>query len=113
MLLNKFEQICKDYGLYVEINPVCKNVKGEYTYARAFYKNELVALYDNRYNRRIYCYTQPSTICYATEAMLIDNGESTEVYSASELEENIVKAVCNLKKLFIKIKKFEIEKEFE
>lgn len=107
MLLNRFEQICKDYGLYVEINPVCKNVKGEYTYARAFYK------YDNRYNRLIYCYTQPSTICYATEAMLIDNGEGTEVYSTTELEENIVKAVCNLKKLFIKIKKFEIEKEFK
>ena len=45
--------------------------------------------------------------------MLIDNGESTEVYSTSELEDNIVKAVCNLKKLFIKIKKFEIEKEFK
>ena len=113
MTLDRFEQICKDYGLYVEINPVCKNVKGEYTYARAFYKNELVALYDNRYNRRIYCYTQPSTICYATEAMLIDNGESTEVYSDSELEENIVQAVCNLKKLLIKIKKYEIEREFK
>lgn len=113
MTLDRFEQICKDYGLYVEINPVCKNVKGEYTYARAFYKNELVALYDNRYNRRIYCYTQPSTFCYSDESMLIDNGESTEVYSDLELEENIVQTVCNLKKLFIKIKKYEIEREFK
>ena len=110
--MDRFEQICKDYGLDVEINPVCKNIKGEYTYARAFYKNELVALYDNRYNRRIYCYTQPSTICYATEAMLIDNGEGAEVYSTTELEKNIVQTIYELKKLFIKIKKFEIEKEF-
>lgn len=105
MTLNDFKQVCEDNGLDVE--------ELSHNFVRAFYKNELVALYDNRYNRRIYCYTQPSTICYATEAMLIDNGECTEVYSASELEENIVKAVCNLKKLFIKIKKFEIEKEFE
>ena len=112
MTLNDFKQVCENYGLNVIINQHCKD-KGEYLFARAFYKNELVALYDNRYNRRIYCYTQPSTICYATEAMLIDNGESTELYSDSELEENIVKAVCNLKKLFIKIKKYEIEREFE
>ena len=45
--------------------------------------------------------------------MMIDNGESTEVYSTSELEENIVQTVGKLKKIFIKIKKFEIEKEFE
>lgn len=114
MTLNRFKQICEDYGLDVEINPVCKNVKGEYTYAWAFYKNGLVALYDNRYNnRRIYCYTQPSTICcYATKTMLIDNGEGTEVYSTAKLEKNIVQTIYELKKLFIKIKKFEIENEF-
>jgi hypothetical protein len=44
--------------------------------------------------------------------MMIDNGECTEVYSTSELEENIVKAVCSLKKLLIRIKKCEIENEF-
>ena len=102
MTLNDFKQVCEDNGLRViEVN---------LDYIRAFYKDEIVTIY---YNRRIYCYTQPSTICYATEAMLIDNGESTELYSDSELEENIVKAVCNLKKLFIKIKKYEIEREFK
>lgn len=110
MTLNDFKQVCEDNGLYVEINPVCKNVKGEYTYARAFYKNELVALYDKR---RVYCYNRTYTFRYTHKTMMIDNGECTEVYSTSELEDNIVKAVCNLKKLFIKIKKFEIEKEFE
>ena len=109
MTLNKFEQVCEDYGLYVEINPVCKNVKGEYTYARAFYKNDVVAVYDKK---RIYCYNRPITFRYAA-GMMIDNGESTEVYSTSELEENIVKTIEKLKKIFIKIKKFEIEKEFE
>lgn len=109
MTLNRFEQICKDYGLDVIVNPNCKNEKGEYTYARAFYKNEVVAVYDRR---RMYCYNRPITFHYAA-GMMIDNGESTEVYSTSELEENIVKTIGRLKKIFIKIKKFEIEKEFE
>jgi hypothetical protein len=45
--------------------------------------------------------------------MMIENGESTEVYSTSELEENIVQTIGRLKIIFIRIKKFEIEKEFE
>lgn len=109
MTLNEFKQVCEDNGLSVIINQHCKD-KGKYTYARAFYKNEVVAVYDKR---RIYCYNRPITFHYSNKTMMIDNGDGTEVYSASELEENIVKAVCNLKKLFIKIKKFEIEKEFE
>lgn len=40
--------------------------------------------------------------------MMIDNCESTEVYSISELEENIVKTIERLKIIFIRIKKFEI-----
>lgn len=109
MTLDIFEQVCKDYGLDVIVNPTCKNEKGEYTYARAFYKNEVVAVYDRR---RMYCYNHPIAFRYAA-GMMIDNGESTEVYSTSELEENIVKTIGKLKKIFIKIKKFEIEKEFE
>ena len=34
-------------------------------------------------------------------------------FHTSELEENIVKTIGKLKKLFIKIKKCEIEREFE
>lgn len=110
MTLDRFKQVCEDYGLYVIVNPNCKNEKGEYTYARAFFKNELVAVYDRR---RLYCYNRPITFRYANRTMLIGNGESTEVYSTSELEENIVQTIGKLKKIFIKIKKFEIEKEFE
>lgn len=102
MTLNRFEQICKDYGLRViEVN---------LDYIRAFYKDEIVTIY---YKRRIYCYSHPSTVCYDSKTMLIDNGESTEVYSTTELENNIVQTIENLKKIFIKIKKFEIDKEFE
>lgn len=101
MTLDRFEQICEDYGLRV-IEVSRDNI-------RAFYKNEIVTVY---YKRQIYCYTHPSTICYATKTMIIDNGEGTEIYSTSELEENIVQTIEKLKKLFIKIKKFEIEKEF-
>ena len=36
MTLNDFKQVCEDNGLYVEINPVCKNVKGEYTLCPCF-----------------------------------------------------------------------------
>ena len=65
------------------------------------------------YNRgQIYCYIHQIAY-YANRTMMIDNGESTDVHSASELEDNIIKAVCNLKKLFIKIKKNEIENDFE
>jgi len=109
MTLDRFKQVCEDYGLEVIVNPTCKNINGEYTYARAFYKNDVVAVYDKR---RIYCYNRPIIFRYAA-GMMIDNGESTEVYSTSELEENIVKTIEKLKKIFIKIKKFEIEKEFE
>lgn len=110
MTLDRFKQVCEDYGLDVIVNPNCKNEKGEYTYARAFFKNEVVAVYDRI---RMYCYKHPITFRYANRTMLIDNGESTEVYSTSELEENIVQTIGKLKKIFIKIKKFEIEKEFE
>ena len=110
MTLNRFEQICKDHGLDVDINQHCKNEKGEYYYARAFFKTELVALYDRK---RIYCYPHPILFRYSTKAMIIGNGESTEIYSTYELEENIVQTIGKLKKLMIKIKKFEIEKEFE
>lgn len=109
MTFNRFEQICKDHGLNVIVNPACKNEKGEYTYARAFYKNEIVALYNKR---RMYCYNEPVAFRYAA-GMMIDNGECTEVYSTSELEENIVQTVGILKKLLIKIKKCEIEKDFK
>lgn len=109
MTFVRFEQVCKEYGLNVIFNPTCKNEKGEYTYARALYKNEVVAVYDRR---RMYCYNRPIAFRYAA-GMMIDNGESTEVYSTSELEENIVQTIGKLKKIFIKIKKFEIEKEFE
>ena len=102
MTLDRFKQICEDYGLEVEeVRPI---------YVRAFFKNELVSLYNRG---QIYCYIHPIAFNYANKTMLIDNGEGTEVYSTSELEENIVQAVCNLKKLFIKIKKNEIEREFE
>ena len=110
MTLNRFEQICKDNGLEVIINPNCKNEKGEYYYARAFFKSEIVAVFDRK---RMYCYKRPIVFRYSNKAMLIDNGECTEVYSTYELEENIVQTIGKLKKLFIKIKKFEIEKEFE
>lgn len=101
MTLNDFKQVCEDNGLDVE--------ELSHNFVRAFFKNELVSLYNRG---QIYCYIHQIAY-YANITMMIDNGESTEVYSTTELEENIVKAVCNLKKLFIKIKKFEIEKEFE
>ena len=93
MTLDRFKQVCEDNGLSVIINQHCKD-KGKYTYARAFYKNEVVAVYDKR---RIYCYVHPIAFCYTNKTMMIDNGDGTEVYSASELEENIVQAVCKLK----------------
>lgn len=110
MTLNRFEQICKDYGLDVIINQCCKNENGEYLFARAFFKNEIVAFYDKR---KIFCHKNPTLFRYLAKHMIIDKGEYTEVYSTSELEENIVQTIGKLKKLLIKIKKFEIEKEFE
>ena len=102
MTLNDFKQVCENYGLDVEeLSP---------NMVRAFFKNELVSLYNRG---QIYCYVHPIAFCYTTKTMLIDNGESTEIYSTTELKDNIVKAVCNLKKLFIKIKKYEIEREFK
>ena len=109
MTFNRFKQVCEDNGLNVIVNPTCKNEKGEYTYARAFFKTEVVAVYDRK---RMYCYNRPHTFRY-NKTMMIENGESTEVYSTSELEENIVQTIGRLKIIFIRIKKFEIEKEFE
>lgn len=40
MTLDRFKQVCEDHGLNVIDNPDCN-----YTYARAFYKNEVVAVY--------------------------------------------------------------------
>lgn len=107
MTLNRFKQVCEDNGLTVIVNPTFKK---ESTYARAFYKNEVVAVYDSG---RMYCYNRPHTFRYNNKTMMIDNGESTNVYSTSELEENIVQTIGRLKIIFIRIKKFEIEKEFE
>lgn len=106
MTFNRFKQVCEDHGLNVIANTTCK---GEYTYARVFFKNELVAVYDRR---RMYCYNHPITFLCANKTMMIDNGESTEVYSISELEENIVQTIGKLKKIFIRIKKNEIENDF-
>lgn len=110
MTLNRFKQVCEDYGLDVEINQHTKNESGEYIYARAFFKNELVVVFNQR---KILCYNHPTLFRYASNNMLIDNGEGMEIYSTSELEENIVQTIGKLKKLFIKIKKCEIEREFE
>lgn len=44
--------------------------------------------------------------------MKINKGKAIEIYSTTELEENIVKTIGKLKKLLIKIKKNEIEREF-
>lgn len=104
MILNRFEQICKDYGLRVN--------NEDPNYARAYFNNELVALcYKDK--GHIFCYNRPFAFLCATKTMMIDNGECTEVYSYTELEENIVQTIKKLKKLFIKIKKNEIENDFE
>ena len=104
MTLNRFEQICKDYGLRV--------INDYPYYASAYFNNELVALcYKDK--GQIFCYNRPFAFSCANKTMMIDNGECTEVHSYTELEENIVKTIGELKKLLIKIKKFEIDKEFE
>lgn len=110
MTLDKFKQVCEDYGLDVEINPHCKNESGEYIYARAFFKHELVAVFNKR---QIFCYNRPTIYRYLPNHMIIATGDSQEMYSTYELEENIVQTIGKLKKLFIKIKKCEIEREFE
>lgn len=110
MTLDSFKQVCENYGLVVVINKHCIDETGEYIFARAFYKNEIVAVFNQR---QIMCYNHPTLFRYASDKMLIDNGECTEMYSTSELEENIVQTIGKLKKLFIKIKKYEIEREFE
>lgn len=107
MTFVRFKQVCEDYGLDVIVNPNCKNEKGEYTYARAFFKNEVVAVYDRR---RMYCYKHPITFRYANRTMLIDNGESTEVYSTTELEENIVQTIGKLKRFLLKLKSLKLRK---
>lgn len=104
MTFNRFKQICEDHGLNVIVLPTSNN-----TYARAFFNTDVVAVYDKK---RMYCYNSPIAFRYAA-GMLIDTGECTEVYSTTELEENIVQTIGILKKLFIEIKKYEIEKDFK
>lgn len=110
MTLNRFKQVCENYGLNVEINIHCKDENGEYIFARAFFKKEDVAFYDRR---KVFCFKRPTIYRYMPKNMIIDKGKATEIYSTSELEENIVKTIGKLKKLFIKIKKCEIENDFE
>jgi hypothetical protein len=45
--------------------------------------------------------------------LIIDKGKATEINTTSELEENIVKTIGELKKLLIIIKKCEIENDFQ
>ena len=110
MTLNRFEQICKDNGRYVEINQYCKDENDEYIFARAFFKHENVAFYDKR---KIFCFKHPTIYRYLPKNMIIDKGKATEINTTSELEENIVQTIGSLKKLLIKIKKCEIENVFE
>ena len=110
MTLNRFKQVCENYGLEVEINQHCKDENGEYIFARAFFKKEDVAFYDKR---KIFCFKHPTIYRYLPQKMIIDKGKATEIYLTSELEENIVQIVGRLKKLLIKIKMNEIEKDFE
>ena len=104
MTFNRFEQICKDYGLTVVINPYCKDV-----FARAFFKHEDVAFYDKR---KIFCFKHPTIYSYLPKKLIINKGKATEINTSSELEENIVQTIGKLKKLLIRIKKCEIEKDF-
>ena len=104
MTFNEFEHICKNHGLDVIVNPTSK-----YNYARAFFNNEIVAVYNKN---QMYCYNSPIAFRYVA-GMMIDNGESIEIYSSSELEENISQTIGKLKKIFIRIKKCEIEKDFK
>jgi hypothetical protein len=110
MTLNRFKQVCKDYGLDVEINQFCKNEDGEYLFARAFFKQEDVAFYDKR---KIFCFKHPTIYRYLPKKLIIDKGKATEINTTSELEENIVKTIGELKKLLIIIKKCEIENDFQ
>ena len=110
MTLDRFKQVCKDYGLDVEINPYCKNEDGEYIFARAFFKHENVAFYDKR---KIFCFKHPTIYSYLPKNMIIDKGKATEINTTSELEDNIVQTIGILKKLLIEIKKCEIENDFQ
>ena len=110
MTLNRFKQVCKDYGLDVEINQYCKNENGEYLFPRAFFKHEDVAFYDKR---KIFCFKHPTIYRYLPKKLIIDKGKATEINTSSELEENIVQTIGSLKKLLIRIKKCEIENDFE
>lgn len=110
MTLNEFKQVCEYYGLDVEINKYCKDENGEYIFARTFFKHEDVAFYKNR---KIFCFKHPTIYRYLPKNRIINKGKATEIYSTTELEENIVKTIGKLKKLLIKIKKCEIEREFK
>jgi hypothetical protein len=110
MTLNRFKQVCKDYGLDVEINQYCKNENGEYLFARTFFKHEDVAFYDKG---KIFCFKHPTIYRYLPKKLIIDKGKATEINTTSELEENIVKTIGELKKLLIIIKKCEIENDFQ
>lgn len=83
MTLNRFEQICKDYGLDVIINQYCKDENGEYIFARSFFKHEDVAFYDNR---KIFCFKHPTIYRYLPKKLIIDKGKATEINTTSELE---------------------------
>ena len=108
MTLNDFKQVCENYGLNVIINQHCKD-KGEYLFARAFFKHEDVAFYKKR---KIFCFKHPTIYRYLPKNMIIDKGKATEINTTSELKDNIVKTIGSLKKLLIRIKKCEIENDF-
>lgn len=110
MTLDNFKQVCENYGLVVVINKHCIDETGEYIFARAFFKHEDVVFYNKR---KLFCFKRPTIYSYLPKKMMIDKGKATEIYTISELEENIVQTIGKLKKLFIKIKKYEIEREFE
>ena len=110
MTLDKFKQVCENYGLKVSINQFCKDENGEYIFARAFFKQEHVAFYDKR---KIFCFKHPTIYRYLPKMLIIDKGKATEINTISELEENIVQTIGSLKKLLIIIKKCEIENDFE
>lgn len=110
MTLDRFKQVCENYGLEVSINTHCKDEKGEYFFARAFFKKENVAFFDKR---KVWCFKHPTIYRYLPNCIIIDKGKATEIFSTSELEENIVQIVSRLKKLLIRIKMNEIDNDFE
>lgn len=110
MTLDSFKQVCENYGLVVVINKHCIDETGEYIFARAFFKHEDVVFYNKR---KLFCFKHPTIYSYLPKKMMIDKGKATEIYTISELEENIVQTISKLKKLLIKMKKNEIENDFE